>query len=93
MCSRRLCQCQQQVYHWRRGFQKAVSLELKKTIASRRANTKLDPADRSDDGIQAWIQLALCPGGEAMFGRPDVANVSRRHARTESVAWNSSDAS
>ncbi|KAI1784165.1 hypothetical protein LXA43DRAFT_893224 [Ganoderma leucocontextum] len=66
-------QCRQQAYDWRRGFLKAANAAVTKAIDLRRANTKLSPEERADHGLYQWVCNATKPGGEAMFGQPNIA--------------------
>ncbi|KAH9846009.1 hypothetical protein C2E23DRAFT_625992 [Lenzites betulinus] len=63
--------CQQQVYEWHRTFQKFAFAAVRDEKATRQANTKLSPYDRSDQGILSWLDHALQKGGAAMWGQPN----------------------
>ncbi|KAH9855653.1 hypothetical protein C2E23DRAFT_950498, partial [Lenzites betulinus] len=42
--------------------------------AARQASTKLSDYDRSDQGLQKWLDQALQRGGAAMWGKPNTHN-------------------
>ncbi|KAI9069865.1 hypothetical protein FKP32DRAFT_1671020 [Trametes sanguinea] len=73
--------CQQQIYDWRRSFQKNANNAVRDEIAARRASATLSVFERSDHGLQAWLKDALARGGPAIYGKPNTADP--RNAREQ----------